>query len=85
MREFYEDQEFVFTYEGEDLVFRGDFEVNEHSDPGDSCTPPYGECDVQVTRVEFLQRYNDDTDEWEDVEPVPSIIIKIEHEFEKTL
>lgn len=85
MREIFQDQEFVFTYEGQDLVFRGDFEVNEHYDPGDSITAPYGDCDVQVTRIEFIQRYNDDTDEWENVEVTPSILIKIEHEFEKTL
>lgn len=85
MREFYEDQELVITYEGEDLVWNGDLEVNQESDPGDYWTAPYSDLDVRVTKTNFLQRYNDESDEWEDVEVTPSILMKVEFEFEKTL
>jgi hypothetical protein len=85
MREMNEDQELVFTYKGEDLVWNGDIEVNEHSDPGDYWTPPYAECDVRVTKTNFVQRFNENTDEWEDVEVTSDILLKVELEFEKTL
>ena len=83
--EVHENQEVTITYEGEDLLWVGDVEVNSSYDPGDRWTPPYGEVEVIVTRTESLQRYNEDTDDWEDVEVTSSIIWEIELAFERTL
>jgi hypothetical protein len=84
-QEIYYDQELTFSYEGEDLVWNGDIEVSGHSDPGDHCTAPYADQFIEVIKTNFIERYNEDTDQWEKVKPTPSILMKVELEFEKTL
>jgi hypothetical protein len=79
--EVHENQEVTITYEGEDLLWIGDVEVNASYDPGDRWTPSYSEVEVTVLKTESLQRYNEDTDDWEDVEVTTDILISIEREF----
>lgn len=83
--EVHENQEVTFTYEGEELIWVGDVEVITSHDPGDRWTPPYTEVEVKVINTESLERYNVHTDEWEEVEVTPSILIEIEFEFERGL
>lgn len=81
--ELHENIELTFTYEGEDLIWNGDIEVTEQIDRGDHDTPDYVETTYNVVRTNFLQRYNEDTGDWEDVEVTPSIIWEIELNLEK--
>lgn len=83
--EVHENVELTFTYEGEDLIWRGDIEVSGHSDPGDLWTAPYADQFVEVIKTETLERYNEETDEWEAVEVTASIILEIEMAYERTL
>lgn len=84
-QEIYYDQELTFTYEGEDMVWNGDIQVDGSSDPGDQWTPPYSELFVEVIKTNFIERYNDQTDTWERLKPTPSMLMRVEVEFEKTL
>ena len=83
--ELHENIELTFTYEGEDLIWVGDIQVSGHSDPGDYYTAPYADQFVEVIKTDSLQRYNEDTDEWEDVEVTPSILSEVEIAYERTL
>jgi hypothetical protein len=83
--ELHENVELTFSYEGEDLVWNGDIEVSGHLDPGDHCTAPYADQFIEVIKTDSLQRYNEDTGDWEDVEVTPSILNEIEMAYERTL
>lgn len=81
--ELHENIELTFSYEGEDLIWSGDIEITEEIDRGDNDTPDYAETTYKVVRTNSLQRYNEDTGDWEDVEVTPSIIWEIELNLEK--
>ena len=76
--ELHENIELTFSYEGEDLIWNGDVEITEEIDRGDNDTPDYSEITYKVIRTNSLQRYNEDSADWEDVEVTPSIIWEIE-------
>lgn len=81
--ELHENIELTFTYEGEDLIWNGDIEVTEQIDRGDYDSPDYVETTYNVVRTNFLQRYNEDSGDYEDVEVTPSIIWEIELNLDK--
>lgn len=81
--EVHENIEMSFTYEGEHLIWSGDIEVTEEIDRGDYDTPDYSEVTYNVIRTNSLQRYNEDTGDWGDVEVTPSIIWEIELNLDK--
>ena len=81
--EVHENVEMSFTYEGEDLIWNGDIEVTEEIYRGDYDTPDYSEVTYNVIRTNSLQRYNEDTGDWGDVEVTPSIIWEIELNLDK--
>lgn len=83
--ELHENIELTFTYEGEDLVWLGDIEVTEEHDRGDYDTPDYSDIEAKVIKTESLQRYNEDTGDWEDVEVTPSILNEVELIYERGL
>lgn len=81
--ELHENIELTFSYEGEDLIWNGDVEITEEIDRGDNDTPDYSETTYNVVRTNSLQRYNEDSGDWEDVEVTPSIIWEIELNLDK--
>lgn len=83
--EVHENIELTFSYEGEDLIWNGDIEVTEEIDRGDNDTPDYVETTYNVVRTNSLQRYNEDSGDWEDVEVTPSILFEVELQFERGL
>jgi hypothetical protein len=83
--EVHENIEMSFTYEGEHLIWSGDIEVIEEIDRGDHDTPDYSEVVCKVISTTKLERYNEDSNEWDDVEVTPSIIFEVELAYERTL
>lgn len=83
--ELHENVELTFSYEGEDLLWKGDIEVTEEIYRGNHDTPDYSEVTCKVVNTEALERYNEDTDEWESVEVTASIVWEIEMAYERTL
>ena len=83
--EVHENIELTITYEGEDLLWRGDIEVTEEIEKGDYDTPDYSEVYARIYRTTSLQRYNESTGDWEDVEMDSSIMQEIQWQYEKTL
>jgi hypothetical protein len=83
--ELHENAEVVFEYDGEDLVWIGDIEVIEEIEKGDYDTPDYSEVYARIYRTTSLQRYNESTGDWEDVEMDSSIMQEIQWQYEKTL
>jgi hypothetical protein len=83
--ELHENVELTFSYEGEDLVWSGDIEVIEETDLGFGMVPDYSEVVCKVISTTKLERYNEDSNEWDDVEVTPSIIFEVELAYERTL
>jgi hypothetical protein len=83
--ELHENIELTFSYQGEDLLWRGDIEVTEEIERGDYDTPDYSEVTCKVVSTETLERWNEEANDWEAVEVTPSIIWEIELNYERTL
>lgn len=81
----YQDEEIEFTYEGNEYRWVGDYEVREW---GETCSYDYlgdWEQEVKVIRTTELVKYNEDTDDWNHVYPIGSILATIENQIESTL
>ena len=81
----YTDEQIEFTYEGNSYQWVGDYEVREWGETSSYDYPGDSDREVKIIRTTELVKYNEDTDNWDDVYPSGSILATIENEIESTL
>jgi hypothetical protein len=75
----YYDKEIIFTYEGKDYIWIGDYSIEHTYEEESEFAPAYGEMEVTIDYTSSLSSYDE-----ANVTPTRSILIAVELEIERT-
>ena len=81
----FSNQEIEFTYEGDYYFWVGDYELKTWGESASHDDPGYSEYEIRILETEELVRHNEETRDWDDVYPTPSILVTIENQIEINL
>jgi hypothetical protein len=79
------DQEVTFTYEGEELVWNGDYNVHSWGENPDYDYPGDCEVEIEILHTDRIEVWSDHKNGWVNVDPTPSILCELEWAIEKSL
>lgn len=79
------DQEIVFSYEGNEYAWQGDYSVTNWGDEESEFAPAYGETEVSIDHTTSLEIFNEKINVWTPVKPTPSLLAEVEIEIERNL
>ena len=77
--------EIEFRYDGQDYIWKGDYEVNSWGEDSDHDYPGDCEAEVEILDTDTLIKWDEMMEMWVDVEMTRSIQAKIELEIERGL
>lgn len=83
--EIFTNKEVWFDYQGQEMVWRGNYGVCTQGEEPDWSYP--GDCETEVTILETdsLDIYLEEQDDWIPVEETPSILLHVVWQIEKHL
>ena len=81
----YYNQEVSFIYEGEEMTWFGDYEVNQSGEESDYDYPGDCETSIVITHTDRIEVWSDHADNWVFIDPTPSILAELELQIEKSL
>ena len=78
-------QEVPFTYEGEEMVWFGNYQVIQFGEHSDDDYPGYHETEIEVFETDKIEKWSEEEQDWLWVDEKPSILLAVEWEIEKSL
>lgn len=84
-REMHADQQIFFTYEGEEHCWEGDYEVRQFGEESDWDYCGDSEVEVEIFFTKSLTKFNEQTNDWDEVKPTNSLLFEIILEIERNL
>jgi hypothetical protein len=79
------DKEVAFTYEGEEMLWNGDYNIHSWGENPDYDYPGDCETEIEILSTDRLEKWSEETQEWVPVDEKPSILMAVEWEIEKSL
>ena len=79
------DQEVLFTYEGEEYCWQGNYEVKQHGEESDWDYCGDSEVEVEIETTKAITKFNEETNDWDEVTPTQSMIYEVCFEIERNL
>ena len=79
------DQEVLFTYEGEEYCWTGDYEIKQCGEEADWDYCGDSEVEVEIDTTKSITKFNEETNDWDDVDPTNSLIFEVVLEIERNL
>ena len=78
-------KEVPFTYEGEEMVWFGNYQVRQFGEQSDDDYPGYHETEIEVFETDKIEKWSEEEQDWLWVDEKPSILLAVEWEIEKSL
>ena len=79
------DQEVLFTYEGYEYCWTGDYEVKQCGEEADWDYCGDSEIEVEIDTTKSITKFNEETNDWDEVETTNSLIFEVVLEIERNL
>jgi hypothetical protein len=83
--EMYLDQEVLFYYEGEEYCWQGNYEVKQHGEESDWDYCGDSEVEVEIETTKAITKFNEETNDWDEVTPTNSLIYEVVLNIERHL
>ena len=83
--EIFYNQEVPFTYEGEEMVWFGNYQVIQFGEHSDDDYPGYQDTEIEILQTDRLEKWSEEIQDWVSVYEKPSILMALEWEIEKSL
>jgi hypothetical protein len=77
------DQEIIFTYEGKEYTWEGDYTIEQSGEDESECAPAYGEFEVTIDHTTSLSYYDEDLEVNVEVKPTNSILVELQFQIER--
>jgi hypothetical protein len=79
------DQEVLFDYEGEQYCWLGHYEVRQHGEEADWDYCGDSEFEVEIETTKSVTKFNEQTNDWDEVTPTNSLIYEVILHIERNL
>ena len=83
--EMYLDQEVLFYYEGEEYCWTGNYEVKQFGEESDWDYCGDSEIEVEIETTKCITKFNEETNDWDEVTPTQSMIYEVCFQIERNL
>lgn len=84
-RETFYNKEVFFTYEGEEMVWFGNYQVRQFGEQSDHDYPGDQETEIEILQTDTLIKWSEEIQDWVSVDEKPSILVAVEWEIEISL
>jgi hypothetical protein len=79
------DQEVLFEYEGESYCWQGHYEIRQYGEESDWDYCGDSEVEVEIETTKAILKFNEETNDWDEVTPTQSMIYEVAFEIERNL
>ena len=78
-------KEVTFTYDNEEMVWFGNYQVRQFGEQSDHDYPGDCETEIEILQTDTLEKWSEEFQDWVSVYEKPSILMALEWEIEKSL
>jgi len=78
-------QEVTFTYDGEEMVWFGNYQIRQFGEQSDDDYPGCQDTEIEILETDKIEKLSEESENWVLVDEKPSILLAVEWEIEKSL